>query len=330
MLAIASGEPLNVETASLSRSSVSGLPTEDVPPVSIVVPTFNRAGLIVSTLDSVEAQSFADWECIVVDDGSTDGTADVVKPFLARDPRFRYVAQANAGASAARNHGIALARGRYVAFLDSDDHFAPDKLEWQVAALEADEEAVLAYGDALHCHSSDMRNGGIYLKELVWKPAGWAFEDLIQCSSIYAPLVRTETLRRAGGFDPELELAEDWDLWLTLSKLGKFVFEPRISLYYRVHEGNRSGTFREYSHARRVVLKQTRDLPLARRIRLRRGAFRYLHAYVPRLQREAVALAAAGDRKRARKVWRALARLHPRFVLGRRTTRNVLWAFLPR
>lgn len=313
----------------MELAAASGAREARVPLASVVVPTFDREHLIGATLDSVLAQTLKNWECIVVDDGSTDQTESVVGSYCARDSRFRYIWQENAGASAARNRGIELARGRYIAFLDSDDHFAEDKLEWQVAALEADPDAVLAYGNALHCRSRDMRAGEIYQGNRVPKPSGWAFEQLICNSSIYAPLVRTESIRGAGGFDESFALAEDWDMWLTLAKKGKLVFDPRISLYYRVHQGNRSGSFREYAHARRVVAKHTREMPAAKRRALRRRARRYLRAYLPRLLEEADALNAAGEWEEARHVWLAIARLEPRTLRSPRTLACAAWALLP-
>src|SRR5690606_21196694 len=109
--------------------------------------------------ESVRAQKFADWECIVVDDGSTDGTKDVVARYIKDDSRFRYAWQENSSASKARNRGLELARGEFVAFLDSDDLMAPDRLEWQVPALRSDPHAVLVYGDAFHFRGGDRTNG---------------------------------------------------------------------------------------------------------------------------------------------------------------------------
>ena len=303
-----------------------------MPRVSVVIPTYNRADLIGETLQSVAGQTFTDLECIVVDDGSTDNTDEVVGAFIARHPRFRYVRQANASAAVARNHGLALAGGEYVVFVDSDDHFAPDRLAWQVAALDRDPEAVLVYGNALHCDSSNMGQGEIYLADRVQKPSGWAFEALLQCSAIYAPLVRTEVIRRLGGFDTTLPQAgEDWDMWLRLSRVGKIIFDPRIHLFYRVHEGNISrDSLHLYRGARRVLTKHLKDLPWRTRLRLYAQGRSYLRdAYTPRLLAEATDLNHRGDWSAARGVWLALARLNPRLLLRPRVLLNALWALVP-
>ena len=113
--------------------------------VSVIVPTYKHRDFVLATLDSVFAQTFTDYEVIVVNDGSPDDTADVLRP-LAEAGRIRYVEQENQGQAAARNRGIAQARGEFVALLDDDDLWPPDKLEWQVGCLRADPTAVAAYG----------------------------------------------------------------------------------------------------------------------------------------------------------------------------------------
>ncbi|HNX04927.1 MAG TPA: glycosyltransferase family A protein, partial [Opitutales bacterium] len=126
---------------------------ESGPLVSVVIPTFNRAALLVEAVDSVLAQSWRNVEAIVVDDGSTDGTQEVVAELLRgrwSGGMVRFVRQANAGASAARNLGLAQAQGKYVQFLDSDDILFPDKIAVQAAILEspafADAEVCSCYG----------------------------------------------------------------------------------------------------------------------------------------------------------------------------------------
>lgn len=298
------------------------------PLVSVVIPTYNRAHLLASTLRSVLAQTYARWECIVVDDASTDDTPGLMRSFCARDARFRYVAQQKASASAARNRGLELARGRYVLFLDSDDCLAPDRLAWQVRVLERDPALVLVYGETLHCTDPTTGEGDLYQAWLRTKPSGHAYEALLQSSSIYSPLVRTERIRALGGFDTGLELAEDWDMWLRLARTGPVRFEPKVSLYYRVHAGNRSGGFREYCCARRVARAHLRRLPLRRRAAVRPGVRRYLQRYVPRLLDEADQLNAGGDWSSAAPIWRAVAGLAPRWLLSARVATNAAWSLL--
>src|SRR5439155_3912895 len=116
-----------------------------MPTVSIIIPTYNHRQYVLETLESVFAQTLADREIIVINDGSPDDTAEVLRP-LAASGRIRYIQQANAGPSEARNRGLAEARGRFVAFLDDDDLWPADKLAWQVEALQHAPEAALIYG----------------------------------------------------------------------------------------------------------------------------------------------------------------------------------------
>jgi glycosyltransferase involved in cell wall biosynthesis len=317
----------------MPTSPSSSPPAERFPPptVSVVVPTYNRGDLIGETLESVRVQTLPDWECLVIDDGSTDDTKSVVRRFAGQDARFRYVRQENAGVCAARNRGVSLARGEYIAFLDSDDHFAPDKLEWQVAALQADPGAVLVYGNTLQCKPPDMRHGWVYLGDIVDKPSGWAFESLLQCSSIYAPLVRADVFRKTGGFDSAMIPGEDWDMWIRIARVGRIIFDPRIHLHYRLHEGSVSrNALRMCRAAHRVVAKNVRDLPPRQRVRVRRAARANLRSqYTPPLQADAGAMADEGDWASERRFRLSLAALNPGLLRNPRTLLTTLWALLP-
>ncbi len=249
---------------------------ESSPLVTVVIPTHNREDLIVPTIDSVRRQTLQQWECIVVDDGSTDHTREVVEAICRAEPRLRYVWQENSSAANARNHGLRLANGRYIVFLDSDDLFTPDRLEWQAAALEADPGAVIAYGDTWKFYHDKPHDGFLYLDGTTSMPQGDAFEALISNSSMYSPLIRTAAIREAGGFDVEIASAEDWDMWLTLARKGRVIYEPRVALHYRIHSGNKSAnTLRNYRCASYVVKKHLKDLPDKQRRRLRRQARDY-------------------------------------------------------
>lgn len=303
---------------------------DGAPAVSVIVPTHDREDLLGETLESVRAQTFAAWECLVVDDGSTDGTEALVRRTIEREPRFRYVRQERSSAANARNRGLALARGRYVTFLDSDDLFAPDKLAWQCAALDAAPDAVLVYGDTFQFEHGAPERGGIY-QDGVPRPAGRAFEALLACSSIYAPMARAEALRAVGGFDASLPSAEDWDAWIALSRRGLVLYEPRVALRYRVHAGNKSSdVLRNLRCARHVARKHLRALPLVRRAAVALRVRRYFaRVYGPRLVGAAYARTAAGDWRAARELWRALAALAPRRLASRSALAHALWSLVP-
>ena len=117
------------------------------PHVSVVIPTYNHSQYILSTIDSVFAQNYKGYEVIVINDGSPDDTAQVLKPLVEQN-RIQYIEQENRGQAAARNRGLEVARGEFVAFLDDDDLWPPDKLEWQVAYLASHAEAVAVGGGA--------------------------------------------------------------------------------------------------------------------------------------------------------------------------------------
>lgn len=210
-----------------------------MPQVSVVIPTYNHRDTVGAALDSVFAQTFGDHEVIVVNDGSPDDTAVVLRPYL---DRIRYVEQPNAGQGAARNRGIAMASGEFVALLDDDDAWPADKLAWQVAAMRARPDVVLAYGEDVRVDAAgDLlpptpRRG-------YKRPSGHAYRDFLEGCWIASPgqtLIRRTALARVGGFDPGVWGSDDWDLYLRLAQVGPFHYENRVALRYRVHAGNAS------------------------------------------------------------------------------------------
>lgn len=202
--------------------------------ISVVIPTKNRANYILQALDSVFAQTFTDYEIIVVDDGSTDGTASVLKPLINAN-KLRYVVQPPAGVSAARNHGLRLAAAPYIAFLDSDDMFLPTKLEKQIAVFRQHPE----FG-FVHCSFSKFNDAG---QELGVRDtsrfSGWIYPAMLQEWSILMAmpcmLMRADVLREAGGFDEQMNWAEDLDLWRRIARRYPIgvVVEPLVRV--RVH-----------------------------------------------------------------------------------------------
>jgi glycosyltransferase involved in cell wall biosynthesis len=216
------------------------------PIVSIVLPTFNRARFIAGALETVLAQTYPHWELIIVIDGSTDETETVIAPYLAKEPqRIRCIRQPNAGLGAARNRALAEANGLYVAFLDDDDRWTPDKLDIQAAFLEAHPEIGLCYARA----------------------GAWAnpssFPELLQPFQSIMPssvMMRTDLLRRVGGFRP-LRHQEDYDLWL------RFAQQWRLGLINRrlmhVAAGERVTLSSDLMRSHRQAIKVLRELRLA-------------------------------------------------------------------
>lgn len=281
--------------------------------ISVVVPAYNHRDHVLATLDSVFAQTYGDYEVIVVNDGSPDDTREVLRP-LAEAGRIRYFEQPNRGQPAARNRGLAEARGDFVAFLDDDDLWPPDKLEWQARELREHPESVLVYGRPARIR----RNGMLVPAEDETFPTGRVERAFLEGCWLLSPgqaLIRTAALRELGGFDTSLWGSDDWDLYIRLSGLGEFRYVERIALHYRVHAGNASGdALRHVANHYRVVRKH------ADRYRAAGGGIGLLvtHLYRaslyfnPNLLRFARAARSRGEYGRALRAYAHAAVLDPR------------------
>lgn len=224
-----------------------------MPRLSIVIPTYNHAHFLGATLASVRAQSVGDWEAIVVNNFSDDETERVVAGI--GDDRIRLVNFANHGVIAAsRNQGIALATGEFVAFLDSDDIWQPQKLERCLIRLTE--------GFDLVCHGEKWVRDGGDSRDVLYGPESRAtFNALLfdgNCISTSAVVVRREWLARVGGFDESQSLvtAEDYHLWLKLAQAGARIgFVGEILGAYRIHAGNQSRAVLRNVEATRVAFE---------------------------------------------------------------------------
>ena len=204
-----------------------------VPRVSVIIPTYNRAGLLRMALESVLAQTHSSIQVIVVDDGSTDETAGMLAEYSGRVTHIR---QANAGISRARNHGLEVAQGDYINFLDDDDTMMPRKIERQAAVLAARPEVGL-----VHCRYCYLDRAGQPLGRVGLLPQKDVLRELLLHNFMWmgGPLIRRDCLGRVGAFDVGLSAAADYDLWLRIAA-GGFQFaciqEPLGG--YRVHRGS--------------------------------------------------------------------------------------------
>jgi glycosyltransferase involved in cell wall biosynthesis len=223
------------------------------PLVSVVIPAYRHEEYIEETLASVFAQTFRDFEVIVINDGSPDGTATRLRPFV-ESGQIQYHEQSNAGQSAARNEGIRRARGEFIALLDDDDTWPVDKLEWQLNALRKNPQAVAAYG---YAHLKG--NGQDFRHPRSAGPSGQVKYEFYGGNFIVSPgqvLVRTSALKQLGGLDEKIRGADDWDLWLRLADLGAFEYEDRCALNYRYHESNASRSTPYMFRTQMQVLKK--------------------------------------------------------------------------
>jgi glycosyltransferase involved in cell wall biosynthesis len=208
------------------------------PKVSVVICAYNVAPYIGETLGSVVAQSYADYEAIVVNDGSTDETEQALEPF--RD-RIVYVRQDNRGPSGARNTGFRLARGRYLATLDGDDVWMPDYLEKMVGRLEADPEVDLIYPNAVFFGSPQWE--GKLFQDLYPSSEPVTFEKLLkrECLVFTSSVFKRELIDQAGMFDESMRWCEDLDLWLRMARSGaRFAFTKEPLVRYRRREASLS------------------------------------------------------------------------------------------
>lgn len=185
--------------------------------VSVIIAAHNAADTLAETLQSLLDQTFPHWEAIVVDDGSRDGTENVVKSFVERDARFRFLRQQQMGVSAARNNGIKLACFDWLLFLDSDDWILPRHLERLTGLLDADPSLDLAY-----CGWAYITPDGERVFEEFYGKVGDLFADYTACcvSVIHTYIVRRSLVIAVGGFDSSFRTCEDWDLWQRIARIG--------------------------------------------------------------------------------------------------------------
>lgn len=211
----------------------------DNPLVSVVIPTYNRAAFLSDAVESVLRQTFTNYEIIVVDDGSTDGTDSLIQGY---GDRLKYVRQQNRGVSVARNEGVRVSRGEYIAFLDSDDIWTPDKLACQISFLSRFPECDLLFSPAwvvnanLDRTSSQPLFGGLAVSDITLNTL-----YLRNIIIVITLLVRRDVFQAIGGFDPDIRYGEDWSLAiriLTRGALGAYLPEPLA--YIRRHSSTQS------------------------------------------------------------------------------------------
>jgi glycosyltransferase involved in cell wall biosynthesis len=202
--------------------------------VSVIIPVWNRAALLPETLRSLQAQTHRRFEAIIVDDGSTDDTAAVARQFCENDARFVLLQQPHGGASAARNTAIERARGEWIAFLDSDDVWLPEKLARQLALFREDPRVNFTYTNFYIWDGQ--RDLSLWYRAGQPLPEGdmghkIVFNVSYACAaSMSTAMVRREIFHTIGHFDPELAIGEDWDLWLRLAECGLWVRGTREPL----------------------------------------------------------------------------------------------------
>jgi glycosyltransferase involved in cell wall biosynthesis len=283
--------------------------------VSIITPAWNVSEFIGETVESVLAQSCTDWELIIVNDGSTD--SDRLEEVLAPNrSRITYLVQPNGGAAAARNAGLAVARGEYVAFLDGDDVWLPGYLDAQLNFLRA-HALDMVYADAEFIGDTGYRDRTFM--DLAPSHGPVTVEALLagRCSVITSGTVaRLETIRAVGGFEKRRSRAEDFDLWLRIAQSGALIgYQREVLLRYRVRPGNLTGNTLQRTERGIEALTNARALPLRERERQvleRRLTRQHLELELENAKRMLLAGDHAGARRR---LWSVVARHpHPRLL----------------
>ncbi len=205
------------------------------PIVSVCIPTYNRKNYLKEALQSVFAQTYKNYEIVVLDDGSTDGTEEMIKQL---DCSIRYHWQENTGDAASRNKLTELAAGRYITFLDSDDLLIPDAIERMIAVMQQGTEPVIVYGPYLRID----QYGNIIGKNKRKLHSGFVTKHLFQdifmhsCGSMFPK----SALKEIGGFDTSLPVCSDYNLWLQLSLKYRFIALSKPTFKRRRHQGNLS------------------------------------------------------------------------------------------
>ena len=217
-------------------SQISEYKTSNSELVSVIIPTYNREHLIEESVRSVLAQTYTNFEILVVDDGSTDNTEEVVAAIT--DPRLRYIHQPNRGRSNARNHALTLAKGKYITFLDSDDLYLPNKIELQIDYLKSHLGTGMVYTSA-HCIND---RGEILAHKYVASLSGLIYESIAFFTpvTITLPTVMTykHVMDHVGGFDEMLHRFEDTDMWRRISKYCRIDAMPEYTCLLRTHDDN--------------------------------------------------------------------------------------------
>lgn len=274
-----------------------------LPAISVVVPVYNGELTIAETVRSVLSQSFLDFELIVINDGSVDSTLDVLAKI--QDPRLKVLSYPNAGLSASRNRGIEQARGEFIAFIDADDLWMPDKLLAQWKCLREHPEAAVSYSWTDFIDGTGTPLGfGIH-----HTASGCIFPDLLQSFFVGSgsnALVRRKVFEEVGRFDDTLNAAEDWDMFLRIAARYPFSAVPAPHVLYRITDDSMSrNVIRQEQECLKVLERAFSQEPGKSLLHLRKRAYANLYAYLA-----AHALRGVPDRRTgriaARLLWRSI------------------------
>lgn len=289
-----------------------------MPKVSIIIPAYNAESTIKSTIEAVRNQTYRDYELIVINDGSTDRTAEIVREIA--DDRFKLFSYKNGGLATARNRGIRQATGEYIAFLDADDLWTKDKLEKQVAILETNPEVGVVYSQTSYI---DNESNFLYNCEPVCF-AGDVLKELLLTNFLHNgsnPLIRQQAIATVGEFDCSLSSSEDWDFYLRLAARYPFAVVPEYQVLYRQTSNSMSSNVEKMKQVCYAVLERAyQKSPQLQHYR--RQSLSILHLYCAELylrkSKSKTHLSQAGL-----DIWHSI-RLYPQSLLNINTQRMLV------
>jgi len=251
---------------------------EKSPLVSVIIPTHNYGHFLSETLNSVLCQTYNNWECIVIDNGSTDNTRTIVQNFIQFDPRFRYIKIEHSTTSKSRNEGIKNASGMFIQFLDSDDQIEKGKLSNQVELFQQHPNAGLVYSHALYYDSGNPTNLRLTHDEsnVAWIPTftgnSWEMLSTHYKRNIFvvsSPLIKKSLVEQVGGFYAPLNWVEDWEFWLRVLAVNTLMVydnSPESASLIRVHSKslsrNRLKMYQQSLIARKQLMKLLNTLKI--------------------------------------------------------------------
>lgn len=290
-----------------------------MPTVSVIVPAYNVENTIVETIHSIQAQTFSNFELIVINDGSTDNTVEVVSQI--EEPRLKVFSYENGGLPVARNRGIQRATGEFITFIDADDLWKPDKLERQLQALREHPEAGVAYSwTAFIDENSDFL--------FAWKPLyfeGDVYPQLLVRNFISSGsniMVRRQFIEAAGEFDPSLKSVEDWDYYLRLAALCPFALVPDYQILYRRSCQSMTSKVEVMEQANLIVIERAFQAAPAELQYLKRRSLANAYRYLAK-QCLASVLDKAGVKQASQKLKQAI-QFSPRILASQETQRLIL------
>ncbi len=282
-----------------------------MPTISVVIPAYNAERTILETIESVQKQTFSDLEIILIDDGSIDKTKELVQGVA--DERLKIFCYENAGVAIARNRGIAHAKGEFIAFLDADDLWTPDKLEFQLRALQQHLEAGVTYSwtsyftdgqrESLIPGNSTFYEGDVYSKLLV--------NNFLANGS--NPLVRRKAIESVGEFDPTCTPSEDWDFYLRLAVHWSFVVVPKHQILYRQSQNSGSSKLKAVEEAGLITIEKAYRMAPQEYQYLKNQSLAWFYEYCTQ-QYLRYSTDINGVNKAGQKLWTAI-RLYPQILL---------------